>query len=79
MGGEDSPRSELCLGTPKAYAGEMRIFLLLCAVLSAMPLSGCLWHKKTQPKSATHVYEGDGPGIRTLDRPESAGGALTTY
>ena len=57
----------------------MRAILLLCAVLAVLPLSGCLWGKKRQQKSQTHIYEGDAPGTRTFDKPEAAGGALNTY
>lgn len=50
--------------------------LLLPALLATAVLFALGACARGQPKSSARIYPGDGPSIKFMDKPESAGGTI---
>jgi len=57
----------------------MRLLLLLSCLVAMLGTSGCLFHKKEEPKNVSHMYGGNAPSIHFTEEHEHAGGELHTY
>jgi len=57
----------------------MRLLLLLSCLVVMLGTSGCLFHKKEEPKNVSHMYGGNAPSIHFTEEHEHAGGELHTY